>query len=66
MAECCPLSYRQLASATEWYLGEEQLQAANDVLVDYLHQLTRRALGHRRILQLRRPTLRRSRPRRNR
>ncbi len=39
MAECCPLSYRQLAWATEWYLGDEQLQAANDVLVDYLHQL---------------------------
>lgn len=27
------------ARATEWYLGDEQLQAANDVLVDYLHQL---------------------------
>src|SRR4051794_30831217 len=39
MAECCWLSYRQLAWATEWYLGDEQLQAANDVLVDYLHQL---------------------------
>jgi len=39
MAECCTLSYRQLAWATEWYLGDEQLQAANDVLVDYLHQL---------------------------
>ncbi len=39
MAECCPLSYRQLAWATEWYLGDEQLQAANAVLVDYLHQL---------------------------
>jgi TnpA family transposase len=39
MAECCPLSYRQLAWATEWYLGDEQLEAANDVLVDYLHQL---------------------------
>lgn len=39
MAECCPLSYRQLAWATEWYLGDEQLQAANDVLIDYLHQL---------------------------
>ena len=39
MAECCALSYRQLAWATEWYLGDEQLQAANDVLVDYLHQL---------------------------
>jgi hypothetical protein len=38
MAECCTLSYRQLAWATEWYLGDEQLQAANDVLVD-LHQL---------------------------
>ncbi|HEX8156307.1 MAG TPA: Tn3 family transposase [Solirubrobacteraceae bacterium] len=39
LAECCTLSYRQLAWATEWYLGDEQLQAANDVLVDYLHQL---------------------------
>jgi hypothetical protein len=39
MAESCALSYRQLAWATEWYLGDEQLQAANDVLVDYLHQL---------------------------
>jgi TnpA family transposase len=39
MAECCSLTYRQLAWATEWYLGDEQLQAANDVLVDYLHQL---------------------------
>lgn len=39
MAECCSLSYRQLAWATEWYLGDEQLQAANDMLVDYLHQL---------------------------
>ncbi|MCA1678061.1 MAG: transposase, partial [Actinobacteria bacterium] len=39
MAECCSLSYHQLAWATEWYLGDEQLQAANDVLVDYLHQL---------------------------
>lgn len=39
MAECCAFSYRQLAWATEWYLGDEQLQAANDVLVDYLHQL---------------------------
>ncbi|MGA2013502.1 MAG: Tn3 family transposase [Solirubrobacteraceae bacterium] len=39
MAECCSLSYRQLAWATEWYLGDEQLEAANDVLVDYLHQL---------------------------
>ncbi len=39
MAESCSLSYRQLAWATEWYLGDEQLQAANDVLVDYLHQL---------------------------
>jgi TnpA family transposase len=39
MAESCTLSYRQLAWATEWYLGDEQLQAANDVLVDYLHQL---------------------------
>lgn len=39
MAECCTYSYRQLAWATEWYLGDEQLQAANDVLVDYLHQL---------------------------
>ncbi len=39
MAECCPLSYRQLAWATDWYLGDEQLQAANDVLVDYLHHL---------------------------
>jgi len=39
MAECCPLTYRQLAWATEWYLGDDQLQAANDVLVDYLHQL---------------------------
>jgi TnpA family transposase len=39
MAECCALSYRQLAWATEWYLTDEQLQAANDVLVDYLHQL---------------------------
>ena len=39
MAECCTLSYRQLAWATEWYLGDEQLQAANDILVDYLHQL---------------------------
>ena len=38
-AECCSLTYRQLAWATEWYLGDEQLQAANDVLVDYLHQL---------------------------
>ena len=39
MAESCALSYRQLAWATEWYLGDDQLQAANDVLVDYLHQL---------------------------
>ncbi|MCA1680499.1 MAG: Tn3 family transposase, partial [Actinobacteria bacterium] len=39
MAESCAFSYRQLAWATEWYLGDEQLQAANDVLVDYLHQL---------------------------
>lgn len=39
MAECCSLTYRQLAWATEWYLGDEQLQAANDILVDYLHQL---------------------------
>jgi TnpA family transposase len=39
MAECCAFSYRQLAWATEWYLGDERLQAANDVLVDYLHQL---------------------------
>jgi Tn3 transposase DDE domain len=39
MAKGCPLNYRQLAWATEWYLGDEQLQAANDVLVDYLHQL---------------------------
>jgi TnpA family transposase len=39
MAEACAFSYRQLAWATEWYLGDEQLQAANDVLVDYLHQL---------------------------
>jgi Tn3 transposase DDE domain len=39
MAESCSLSYRQLAWATEWYLGDDQLQAANDVLVDYLHQL---------------------------
>ena len=39
MAESCSLSYRQLAWATEWYLGDDQLQAANDVIVDYLHQL---------------------------
>ncbi len=39
MAECCAFSYRQLAWATEWYLSDEQLRAANDVLVDYLHQL---------------------------
>jgi TnpA family transposase len=39
MAESCALTYRQLAWATEWYLGDEQLQTANDVLVDYLHQL---------------------------
>ncbi|MEJ7894616.1 MAG: Tn3 family transposase, partial [Solirubrobacteraceae bacterium] len=39
MAECCSLSYRQLAWATEWYLGDEQLEAVNAVLVDYLHQL---------------------------
>ena len=39
MAESCSLSYRQLAWATERYLGDDQLQAANDVLVDYLHQL---------------------------
>lgn len=39
MAECCPLSYRQLAWATVWYLGDDQLQAANDALVDHLHQL---------------------------
>jgi TnpA family transposase len=39
MAESCSLSYRQLAWATEWYLGDDRLQAANDVLVDYLHQL---------------------------
>ena len=39
MAECCALNYRQLAWATEWYLGDEQLHAANDILVDYLHQL---------------------------
>jgi TnpA family transposase len=38
MAQSCPLSYRQLAWTTEWYLGDDQLQAANDVLVDYLHQ----------------------------
>jgi hypothetical protein len=39
MAECCAFSYRQLAWATEWYIGDEQLRGANDVLVDYLHQL---------------------------
>ena len=39
MAESCSLSYRQLAWATQRYLGDDQLQAANDVLVDYLHQL---------------------------
>jgi hypothetical protein len=39
MVECCSLSYSQLAWATEWYLGDTQLQAANDILVDYLHQL---------------------------
>jgi hypothetical protein len=39
MAESCELTYRQLAWATEWYLSDENLQAANAVLVDYLHQL---------------------------
>lgn len=39
MAASSDLSYRQLAWATEWYLGDEQLQAANAVLVDYLHRL---------------------------
>ena len=39
MAESCQLTYRQLAWATEWYLSDENLQAANAVLVDYLHQL---------------------------
>ncbi len=39
MAGCCPLSYRQIAWATEWSLGDEQLEAANELLVDYLHRL---------------------------
>jgi hypothetical protein len=39
MAESCRLTYRQLAWATEWYLSDENLQAANSVLVDYLRQL---------------------------
>ncbi|MCA1677465.1 MAG: Tn3 family transposase [Actinobacteria bacterium] len=39
MAASSDLTYRQLAWATEWYLGDEQLQAANTVLVDYLHRL---------------------------
>ncbi len=39
MAESCQLSYRQLAWATEWYLCDDNLQAANAVLVDYLRQL---------------------------
>ncbi len=39
MAESCALSYRQLAWTTDWYLGDEQLEAANATLVDYLHQL---------------------------
>jgi TnpA family transposase len=39
MAGCCPLSYRQIAWASEWYLGDEQLRAANALLVEYLHQL---------------------------
>jgi TnpA family transposase len=39
MAASSDLTYRQLAWATEWYLGDEQLQAANAVLVDYLHRL---------------------------
>ncbi|MDQ3880597.1 MAG: Tn3 family transposase, partial [Chloroflexota bacterium] len=39
MAASSDLSYRQLAWATEWYLGDEQLQAANAILVDYLHRL---------------------------
>jgi len=29
MAECCTLSYRQLAWVTEWYLGDEQLRHAS-------------------------------------
>ena len=36
MAASSDLSYRQLAWATEWYLGDEQLQAAN---ADYLNRL---------------------------
>ena len=53
MAESCSLSYRQLAWAIEWYLGDEQLLAANDVLVDYLHQLQLAAhWGHRDVLKL--------------
>ena len=64
MAECCSLSYRQLAWATEWYLGDEQLQAANDVSRRLPPSAAaRRALGHRRVLKLRRATLRRPRPR---
>jgi hypothetical protein len=39
MAASSDLTYRQLAWATEWCLGDEQLQAANAVLVDYLHRL---------------------------
>jgi hypothetical protein len=59
MAEWCSLTYRQLACATEWYLGDEQLQAANDVLVDYLHQLQLAARqGNRALLKQRRATLR--------
>lgn len=39
MAESCRLTYRQLAWATEWYLSDENLHAANAALVDYLRQL---------------------------
>lgn len=39
MAESSRLTYRQLAWATEWYLSDENLQAANAALVDYLRQL---------------------------
>lgn len=39
MAASSDLTYRQLSWATEWYLTDEQLAAANATLVDYLHRL---------------------------
>ena len=36
MAECCSLTYLQLVWATEWYLGDEQLQTAMTSSLTYL------------------------------